>query len=199
MSERVRRSATAPYHHGDLRAALEQAATAELAAHGIEGFSLRGVAKRAGVSHAAPAHHFRDVNGLLTAVAAAGFRRFLARQHARQAGTAADPEAQLIAAGLAYVEFATAEPALFRLMFASDRPQFDDPALRAAADAAYAHLQQGVAAMPNAAGDDASMAWALVHGLADLLNAGRLKDLVALPEPERAQRLAQIIRRALLR
>ena len=70
------------YHHGDLRAALLEAGEAELAEHGVEGFSLRGVAKRAGVSHAAPAHHFRDANGLLTALAAEGFRRFVAKQRA---------------------------------------------------------------------------------------------------------------------
>src|SRR5262252_290185 len=61
-----------PYHHGNLRAALLEAAEAELEAQGIEAFSLRGVAKRAGVSHAAPAHHFGDANGLLTGLAAEG-------------------------------------------------------------------------------------------------------------------------------
>ena len=60
------------YHHGDLRAALLRAAEAELNEAGIEAFSLRRVAKRAGVSHAAPAHHFRDVRGLLTALSAEG-------------------------------------------------------------------------------------------------------------------------------
>lgn len=58
-----------PYHHGDLRAALLHAAEEELAERGMEAFSLRSVAKRAGVSHAAPAHHFGDAQGLLTALA----------------------------------------------------------------------------------------------------------------------------------
>ncbi|NRB03591.1 MAG: TetR family transcriptional regulator, partial [Rhodobacteraceae bacterium] len=65
------------YHHGDLRAALIEAGLQELEATGTEAFSLRKVARRAGVSHAAPAHHFGDVTGLLTALAAEGFRRFV--------------------------------------------------------------------------------------------------------------------------
>ena len=60
-----------PYHHGDLRAALIAAAEAELIEKGADAFSLRGTAKRAGVSHAAPAHHFRDANALLDALAEA--------------------------------------------------------------------------------------------------------------------------------
>ena len=65
--------ATKTYHHGDLRNALLDAAETVLAARGVEAFSLRACAKEAGVSHAAPAHHFRDVAGLLTALAARGF------------------------------------------------------------------------------------------------------------------------------
>ncbi|MGL5012504.1 MAG: TetR/AcrR family transcriptional regulator, partial [Paracoccaceae bacterium] len=125
-----------PYHHGDLRAALLAAAEAELADHGIEAFSLRQVAKRAGVSHAAPAHHFGDANGLLTALAAEGFRQFAAAQAAREAQADKAPRAQMIAAGLGYVDFAMARPALFRLMHASDRPAYDTPELGAVAAAA---------------------------------------------------------------
>ncbi len=109
------RAARGAYHHGDLRAVLLEAGEAELAERGIEGFSLRGVAKRAGVSHAAPAHHFHDANGLLTALAAEGFRRFVDKQKARQQ-VAARPIAlsQLVAAGMGYIDFAMAHPALFR-------------------------------------------------------------------------------------
>jgi AcrR family transcriptional regulator len=66
------------YHHGDLRAALIKAGEAVLAETGVTGFSLRAVAKRVGVSHSAPAHHFGDAKGLLDALATEGFRRFLA-------------------------------------------------------------------------------------------------------------------------
>src|SRR5215470_19725877 len=130
-SRRHSDSRAQPYHHGNLRAALLDAAEAELDAQGIEGFSLRGVAKRAGVSHAAPAHHFRDVNGLLTGLAAEGYKRFVAAQEARQKTAPADGMSQLVASGMGYIDFALARPALFRLMFSSDRPDHEAPELSA--------------------------------------------------------------------
>jgi AcrR family transcriptional regulator len=194
-----------PYHHGDLRAALLAAAEAELAEKGIEQFSLRGVAKRAGVSHAAPAHHFGDANGLLTALAAEGFTRFLATQRAHEAAAPPGQPDRLLAAGLGYIAFATSHPALFRLMFASQRPDFAAPALQGPARAAYDHLLENIAeirAIPDpredpAALTDATAAWAIVHGLADLLQTGRAGFLLSLPEAERTATLAAIIRRFL--
>lgn len=183
------------YHHGDLRAALLAAAEAELAERGVEAFSLRQVAKRAGVSHAAPAHHFGDAAGLLTALAAEGFRRFLATQAQREAAAAPDPQAQLVAAGLGYIDFALARPALFRLLFGSDRPDFANPDLSAASDAAYAHLDAQVTAAGGALPDIAAV-WALAHGLADLLAAGRLKSLQSLSPAERDSALAALLVRS---
>jgi AcrR family transcriptional regulator len=182
------------YHHGDLRAALLAAAEAELTEKGIEAFSLRSVAKRAGVSHAAPAHHFGDARGLLTALAVAGFHRFLATQHRREAVADPSPRAQLVAAGLGYVDFALAYPALFRLIFSSDRPDFTDPALSAAGEAAYAHLADQVTAAGGGALETAA-ARAMAHGLADLLVAGRLKTLAALPPEARDSALAAVLTR----
>jgi AcrR family transcriptional regulator len=115
------------YHHGDLRAALLSAAEDELAERGMEAFSLRSVAKRAGVSHAAPAHHFGDAQGLLTALAAEGFRQFLAAQTAREAVAEKDPASQMVAAGLGYVDFAMARPTIFRLMWQSNPHHLDRP------------------------------------------------------------------------
>jgi AcrR family transcriptional regulator len=183
-----------PYHHGDLRAALLAAAEAELAERGVEGFSLRSVAKRAGVSHAAPAHHFRDVQGLLTALAAEGFRQFLAAQAAREAVAAPDPTAQLVAAGLGYIDFALARPTLFRLLWQSERPNFDDSDLGAAARAAYQHLVDQVAAAGGRQTEDEATIWALAHGLADLLASGRLKTVGSLPQPAREVMLERILR-----
>ena len=190
------------YHHGDLRAALLVAAEAELAASGIEGFSLRGVAKRAGVSHAAPSHHFKGSDGLLTALAAEGFRRFLATQQAREIAAADNATAQIVAAGLGYVDFALGHPALFRLMFASGRPDPADPALKAAAGAAYEHLVDGVnrlrgtaSATDASAMADVTAAWALAHGIADLLHAGRLHDVQALDRSQRDAVIDGILRR----
>ncbi|MDP3264119.1 MAG: TetR/AcrR family transcriptional regulator [Tabrizicola sp.] len=186
-----------PYHHGDLRAALLAAAEAELAERGIEAFSLRSVAKRAGVSHAAPAHHFGDAGGLLTALAAEGFRQFLAAQAAREAVAAGDPASQLVAAGLGYVDFAIARPTLFRLLWQSDRPDFTDADLGPAARAAYQHLVDQVMAAGGRTTADEAAVWAIAHGLADLLAAGRLRTVGTLPTDARDAMVAGIIRRAL--
>ncbi len=186
--------ATRPYHHGDLRAALLSAAEAELAEAGVEGFSMRSVARRAGVSHAAPKHHFGDAGGLLTALAAEGFRRFLATQQAREAMAAADPRSQLLAAGLGYIDFAQARPALFRLMFGSLKPDFAVPDLNDAGGAAYGHLVQQVQAVGGGAADVAAV-WGTVHGLADLMMSGRLLPLDGMSPKDRDAALADAILR----
>lgn len=184
------------YHHGDLREALIDAGEAELAERGIEGFSLRGVARRAGVSHAAPAHHFRDAAGLLTALATEGFRRFLQRQLQRQKKAAPDPVSQLVASGMGYIDFALAHPALFRLMFASGRPAHGSPELAQHANAAYNQLEHDVARLtsPAPAMQDVAAVWALTHGFADLLVAGRMKALVDMRKPQREAALAAMLR-----
>jgi AcrR family transcriptional regulator len=171
------------YHHGDLRAALLTAAEAELKASGIEKFSLRGVAKRAGVSHAAPAHHFGDVDGLLTALAAIGFERFLA-------------------SGLGYIDFAMANPELFQLMFSSQRTDFDDAKLCTAANAAFDALVDDVRQHrgkdPHAHAPsmlDVMALWSLAHGAANLINSGRLPELRDLPQAKRDAALIDIIGR----
>ncbi len=186
-----------PYHHGDLRSALLVAAEAELADRGMEGFSLRSVAKRAGVSHAAPAHHFGDVQGLLTTLAAEGFRQFLAAQAAREAVAEQDAASQLVAAGLGYVDFAIARPALFRLLWQSKRPDFTDADLGQAARAAYQHLVDQVILTGGRSTADEAAAWAVAHGLADLLASGRLKGVGSLPAAARDAMVAGIIRRVL--
>lgn len=186
-----------PYHHGDLRAALLHAAEAELAERGVEGFSLRSVAKRAGVSHAAPAHHFGDAQGLLTALAAEGFRLFLATQAAREAQADPGPAAQLVAAGLGYVDFAMARPALFRLLWQSERPDFGDGDLGPAAMAAYQHLVDQVTSAGGRSTADEAAVWAIAHGLADLMASGRLQSIASLPAAARDAMIEAIICRAL--
>ena len=197
--------ARATYHHGDLRHALLAAAERELADKGIEGFSLRGVAKRAGVSHAAPLHHFKDTKVLLTALAAQGFESFLAAQKARQAKASADSLSQLVASGMGYIDFALTHPAIFRLMFSSDRPNHEAPDLVAAATAAYNQLVGDVARAHGLAGpsDDGKLmletmkSWALAHGLADLLASGRLKYILGLKKAEREKTLIALLRQSL--
>lgn len=186
----ARTTKSAPYHHGDLRGALIKAAEAELAERGLEEFSLRGVARRAGVSHAAPAHHFHDTAGLLTALAAEGFRRFVQRQLQRQKKANPDPVSQMVASGLGYIDFAMAHPALFRLMFSSGRPEHASPELAAAANDAFDQLERDVTRMFAPQGGrpergDVLEVWALTHGLADLLNGGRMKYLCEMRKTER--------------
>ncbi len=184
-----------PYHHGDLRAALLAAGEAELAERGVEGFSLRAVAKRAGVSHAAPAHHFGDVGGLLTALAAEGFRRFQATLDAREAG-AADARDRAVRAGLGYLEFALARPALFRLIFSSARPDYGDPDLLEAAERAYRHL---VMLVGDLGGGEAEVVayWAACHGVADLAMGRKLRMMMGKSEAERDAMIRATLERAL--
>ena len=186
------------YHHGALHDALLGAAEAELAETGLEAFSLRRVAKRAGVSHAAPAHHFGDAGGLLTALAAEGFRQFTATMTAQEALAAPDPRARMIAAGLGYIGFAAQRPALFRLIFSSDRPDFAAPELAADSSRAYLHLTDLVVALTGQdAPRDVLAVWAMAHGLADLMAAGRLQAMDGLAPAERDRAFADILARSI--
>jgi AcrR family transcriptional regulator len=186
------------YHHGDLHQALLAAAEAELAETGLEAFSLRRVARRAGVSHAAPAHHFGDAGGLLTALAAEGFRQVVAAMTARQATAPPDPQAQIVASGLGYIAFATERPALFRLIFSSDRPDFGTPELAAESTQAFQHLSRLVSAKTG--GEDlvdVAAVWAMTHGLADLISAGRLKQVQGFAPADRDRAFAEILARSI--
>jgi AcrR family transcriptional regulator len=170
------------------------------------------VARRAGVSHAAPAHHFRDVSGLLTAIAARGFERFVTRQEDLRRQAPDTPRAHLVASGMGYVVFAQGHPALSRLIFGSSRPDFANAGLGSAADAAYADLVREVSAVtgrdPAAPPDpqamaDAACAGVSAHGLADLLVAGRLAAwppghlaaVAALPAQQRLETIAALVGR----
>jgi AcrR family transcriptional regulator len=176
----------APYHHGALREALIQATESLLDERGAEAFSLREVARRAGVSPAAPAHHFGDATGLLTAVAGEGFAALTQALQAANDSGGANAHAALRAQGVAYVRFALAHPGRFRLMFRQGKLR-DEPALHAQADAAFDVLRRGVCRLSGLTGP-AQMRdkhwraltglWSLVHGYAHLAIAGKL-DLVA--------------------
>lgn len=113
------------YHHGDLRAALIQAADDIIAEGGLETFSLRAAAKRAGVSPGAPAHHFGSAKGLLTEVALLAFERV--GRDIEAIGQADDAAADVRALGLAFITFAVNQPGHFRLMFRGDLVNRLDP------------------------------------------------------------------------
>lgn len=184
-----------PYHHGDLRAALLAAAEAELAEKGVEGFSLRSVAKRAGVSHAAPAHHFGDTGGLLTALAVEGFTRFQDTLDAREQG-ATDDRDRAVRAGLGYLEFALARPALFRLIFSSARPDFAAPDLIAAAGRAYDHLVGLIRALGGGETDVVAL-WATSHGIADLSAGHKMRTLQGKSPEAREAMIREVLLRCL--
>ena len=170
------------YHHGGLRQALIDATESLLADKGPEAFSLREVARRAGVSPAAPAHHFGDASGLLTAVATLGFDGLASALREGQSRGGRDPRRRLAEQGLAYVAFAMRFPGRFRLMF-RDALRGDDPELLRAGNDAFSVLEEGVRAAFGIApgrplGDKAWTAllalWSAVHGYAHLTIAGRL-------------------------
>ncbi|MFI8966251.1 TetR/AcrR family transcriptional regulator [Streptomyces sp. NPDC053493] len=151
------------YHHGDLRQAVLAAALDVIAADGPGALSLRDLARRAGVSHAAPAHHFKDRTGLLTAIAAQGYELLA------EALTGAP---DLRERGVRYVRFAAAHPAHFQVMFRPDLHHADDPELLAARERASVELRAGVTALgPGTAAprDTGIAAWSLAHGFATLL------------------------------
>jgi len=154
------------YHHGDLLTALLSAAETLLDEGGDGALSLREVARRAGVSPAAAYRHVPDKEALLAKLAARGFAAFGV---ALGQAAAAAPGVPLDAMGLAYVEFALARPARFRLMFGAITARSKDEALGAARREAFAVLS-GVAGSRAAS----LRAWGLVHGLAMLLLDGAL-------------------------
>lgn len=196
-------TAKTPYHHGDLREALLRAAEAELAEKGMEGFTLRGCAKRAGVSHAAPKHHFRDANALLTELAAVGFGRFVRAMRARRDAAENTPRARLVGVGLGYIDFARENPALFRLMFSSFRPDFETASLMTQARDAFNLLVESVGDLrgvdprsDTSAMRDVAAAWATAHGLADLLLSDRIKFMAEISDGAPERLYADIISRS---
>jgi AcrR family transcriptional regulator len=174
------RAAGRAYHHGDLRAALLAAAEEELRAHGPVGFSLRATARRAQVSHGAPAHHFANAEALLAALAEVGFGRLADRIAAGVEAAGADPADRLAASGRAYVDFARGDAHLFRLMFQGGRParEADCGEGAAASQRAFGQLRDCVAAVLGPGADDAASAagiltaWGVVHGIAHLAIEG---------------------------
>lgn len=194
----------------DVATALLREARAELVEHGASGVSLRAVARRVGVSHAAPKHHFGDRAGLLTAVAVDGFERLTGEL--RRVDEASDTDAidRLAALGRAYLDFGIANPAVFELMFRPDQVHRDAPTLVAARAESFGVLASAVdsaidgamdGAMDGAierAGDGAIdragaeerptvevslISWALVHGLVVLIHGGALQTITGTDAP----------------
>jgi AcrR family transcriptional regulator len=193
------------YHHGALREALLAAAETLLDRNGIDALTLRAAAREAGVSHGAPAHHFGDLSGLLTALAAEGFVRLRRAMEAEAEAepTGADPSATVRAFGRGYVRFAQTHPGIFLLMFRSERLDWSTPSLSTAGSEAFAYLSKMTPEDPGTGcGSDfetlilSCTRWALVHGLAILVIDGRLG---AMADPTSGADLDRLIEAVLAR
>ncbi len=184
-AQRRRRGKPRPYHHGALQEALIEGAEALIAERGVDGFTLREAARRAGVSPAAPAHHFGDAAGLLTEIALRGYQELGRTLAAASARPGADPRERLREQGIAYVRFALAFPGRFKLMSRKDKLR-DDARLHAAAIAALAEFERALRAYAGAPADApidratfAALigAWSTVHGFANLALEGRFEHI----------------------
>ncbi|HTW66359.1 MAG TPA: TetR/AcrR family transcriptional regulator [Bryobacteraceae bacterium] len=169
-----------PYHHADLKQTLLDAAVALIAEVGPQAFTLREVARRAGVSHNAPYRHFQDKDDLLAAVAAQGFDRLTESMlRAMKKGQGASERLRL--AGRGYVQFALHWPQHIRVMFDGPRPQEERPEYAAAGSRAFQTLLDAIIAVQTEGelpqGDPQTYAiasWSAMHGLAKLAVGGQL-------------------------
>ncbi|MDO6590234.1 TetR/AcrR family transcriptional regulator [Loktanella sp. D2R18] len=191
-----------PHHHGALRAALIQAGIDILQSDGLQGLTLRKCAARAGVSHAAPAHHFDGLVGLKGAIAHHGLLLFRDAMLAASAG-AADDLAQLKGICQGYLDFAAAQPALFRLMFGFEKHEHRKVSVELDGDLAYEVLREACAPFVR---DDLpapileAQVWSLIHGYATLYLSGNfLRELHALPQQQAFEQVMAALDRMVTR
>ncbi len=191
------------YHHGDLRSALIDAAEAELTGGGVQGFSLRRVAARVGVSHSAPSHHFGDTQGLLVALGVRAFEQVLAAMETRSRDIV-DPAERVVASGLGYIDFAQTHPAMFRLIFGSDMICQGSAELDRAGQAAFDHFARSISLVegevhadspaPVAFLETVHTVWTITHGFAEMKLGGRLDGL----DDGGGERIEQMFRRSVV-
>jgi AcrR family transcriptional regulator len=198
-SRRRRSSSETPYHHGALHEALLKAAERVLERDGLAGLTLRAVAREAGVSHAAPTHHFGDLTGLVSELAAIGFRQFNEAMRAAGASGTTLMEKGMTRAK-AYVGYAQAHPGMYGLMFRTERLDMSRPSLHEAASAAFAGLAGSIGESRHERIEEDALsldqaaaivrAWSLVHGFTMLLLDDRLSDVLRrLPKGTSAEML----------
>jgi len=202
------------YHHGDLPAALLDAADHVLQNQGLQGFTLRACARHAGVSHAAPKHHFGDVRGLLSAVAARGFANLVSYLQRSIDEVRGDLDEEMYATASAYVKFAQDYPEHFRIMFRADIVTWDKDSVPDSVTHTFLVLtnvilrQRGETELdserlrqpiPQALVNDIIIGWCHIHGYAHLRMEGQLNIV---PEQDHQHtlhnasvRLAQLIQR----
>jgi len=161
------------HHHGDLRAALIEAGVKLVNEHGADALSIRKVAAIAGVSHAAPAHHFASLAALRTAVIARGHLQFadMMREQIKLANKD-DPRAVILAALKGYMDFAFESPSLFHLMFGGFEKFDDDEEFTRAAGLSFGVLSEICAPLlPGKAGEEGNqiLVWSIIHGYVGIM------------------------------
>jgi AcrR family transcriptional regulator len=206
-------TSTPSYHHGDLHEALLIAGQEVLRERGLQGFTLRECARRAGVSHAAPKHHFGNARGFLTEIAARGFDQLTTTLQTHLDDAGEDIGEQFLATSTAYSDFATQYPEHFRIMFRSDLLDTDSETLLSAARATFTVLTNVIRRQrgePDIADEelmenvkseallnDILLGWCHVHGYAHLRLEGQLAmipdDLQRQMLKRAAQRLSEMI------
>ncbi len=172
------------YHHGDLRAALLDATDKIINRDGLELFSLRACAREAGVSHNAPAHHFADLRGLLTAYATNAFDLLIDSMEYAKKSRSADPAEQLLATGEGYIQFALTHPGKFQVMFRNEKLDAKHMELQNSSAKAFGILEHAMTNWlelyhPIALTDEKKlkyilMAWSVCHGYATLAGERKL-------------------------
>jgi AcrR family transcriptional regulator len=189
------------YHHGDLRAALLKSAEEIIRESGLHGLTLRACARRAGVSHGAPAHHFGNVTGLLTELAADGFERLA---EAMNPANAKDADDDLQTAGLGYIQFAMKWPEHFRVMYHSDLLNIESPHLLLAKEAAerivrdaliHANKYRSKPLSEEELAARFETAWCCVYGYASLWVEGSRKSRSL----DEARKMLRVLRPSLVR
>lgn len=194
MSTRAKLAAK-KYHHGDLREVLLVACEAILQENGAAELSLREIARRANVSHAAPKHHFANLGELLGEVAARGFEQFTAalEEAADNANSQSSVE-RMVAMGRAYLRFAELNPALYGLMFGKSANCTFTPHLIAASHVAWVQLEEGASQIVGSARSSLSAVsiWSIVHGLA-MLKLERRLPLQALSDTDETNMLRNLL------
>lgn len=192
MSTAKRKSS---YHHGDLREALLQAAESLLEEGDVQNLTLRACARQAGVSHAAPKHHFNDIAELLSEVAARSFNRLTRALDSAMEMKEVDPDKRFVAVARTYVDFARRHPAQFRLMFRWDTLVRENTTLSLAATRTFAAMTNAVTLQrdePDVTPEtlqerirekglqnDVLLGWSHVHGYAQLLLEGQFTEFAA--------------------
>ncbi len=170
-----------PYHHGDLRRALILAAERVLERDGPQALSLRAVAREAGVSPAAPYHHFKDKGDLMLAIAGAGFEGL---SDAMRAAAEADPDKKLTTIGVAYVKYARDNPALYRVMYDCSRNEDSMPDKAHDDDSGFSMVQDAMIRAGIDPTNDLELklccisAWCSAHGVAEMFSFAQFQPMI---------------------